>query len=202
MQEKKEFTGWVKNRTDYPEGRTSLLVVVNQVGPHYIVSRHVSLCIRTVDAKREGIKQYDKIAFQAKEFRKWRYGVDRFLGCRQSNNKESNGYKLPALSTYKHPRFQKLKRFVDPDFLAAHKVNGELYLAKDVNPIWSLVGFDKDSVGIIESYKPDQPIRLKPKRNQNTKSRAKKRISLNAHAIASAEADKIEALEAQRQVAF
>lgn len=153
---KKELSGRVKNFKAYPEGRTSLLTLVNRVNNDQIVPRHVNLCIPTADVTREKIALYSTILFQAADFQQWRIGTDRFLGTRQSNDRNDPKYRLPAL-TDMPTKLGKLGEWADVDYLISEGIDPELYLAEGVNPIWSLLGFDSDSVALVEAPKPDQP---------------------------------------------
>lgn len=160
--EKKMFIGRVKNVKPYPEGRTSLLVVVNQIGPDRVAPYHCNLCIESADVAREMIKYASLVGFEALSFQQWRAGQDRFLGTRQSNDKAEKGgkYDLPALSTTPHPKLGKLGEWADVDYLVHAGLDPDSYLKSDVTPIFSLVGFNPQSVALHENFKPLVPARL------------------------------------------
>lgn len=142
----KIFKGWVKKISSYPDGRTSLLLVVTEIAEKAINQRHVNLNILTEDVIREGICYRDTVAFLAEDFNPWVIGVSRFLGQRQVNEKGSAGYNLPKLTNTPGSIWGKLGDWADTKALTNSKTNPNLYLTEDITPIFGVKGFDTTSV--------------------------------------------------------
>lgn len=158
---KKTLIGRVKNRKDFKgEGRTSLLIIVKQEDNDPIVPKHVNLCVETADVNREDIRYGSIVGFQALNFVKWRIGKDRFLGPRQSQDRNDPRYHLPQLTNVPNSKFGKLGDWANLKYLEQKGIDPELYLHEEVTPITSLVGFNPDSVGLIENYEPEIPTKI------------------------------------------
>lgn len=151
MKQQTIFGGFIKKITTYPDGRTSLLTVVNRRDDQVITQHHVNLNVETKDVIREGIKYGDTVVFQADDFKTWMIGVDRFLGERQSNDKSDPKFKLPKLSEEYNPRWDKLGYWADTKALERQKIDKSLYLQQGTTPIFALKGFDVTSVCLERS---------------------------------------------------
>jgi hypothetical protein len=152
---KKMYTGRVKKRIDFKEGRSSLLVFVDGEDGERIIPKHVNLAINTDYVKLENIDYASVIAFEACGFHQWRIGEDRFIGEKQSNDKDNPKYYFPKLSQEPHRFFGSLKEWANTDYLAHYGINGDLFLAKGITPINCLIGFNPESVALHEGFKID-----------------------------------------------
>lgn len=182
MTQKKMFVGRVKNCKPYPEGRTSLLICVDQINDDKIPPYHVNLCIATSDVNREDIKYASVVGFEAVDFQKWRFGQDRFLGTRMVDDRDNPKYRLPKLVSDGDHRLGALETWADVDYLARAGVSENTHLAMDVTPIYSLIGFNPESVALHENYKPETPIRVQAESKAN-----------KVYDHAKAQADKVDA---------